>query len=417
MKDVQEDHEMTKVEDAEPLAVGDWCGADPFAPDFRDDPYPALRQLRERDPVNLTPVGTWRISRYADVADIFKHANTRQTLLDGSAPNFDPLDKRGSFLEFMLNKDGPEHRRLRNMAMQSLGGARMVRQMEDEVQNTVAQAMDTALAQGGMDVVEDMASLVPSRMMCHIMGVPMADRPLFNEWTAARTNAFFARFLPADVQQRTRDAGEAMADYFEALVRERRKQPGDDLVSSLIRAEEKGDRLGDVELAVQAIGIIIAGYETTIGLISNGLRAFLDHPDQLETLRREPSLIRNAIEECLRYDTPILFNWRVLAESREVSGRLLPADSVLWMMLGSANRDPERFSDPDRFDIRRQDVSHQAFGGGVHFCLGNQLARMEARHALTEFAKRTEGMEIRQSSIEWSHSFFRVMAKLPITFH
>lgn len=408
---------MTMTEQGEPHPTGDWCGADPFAPDFRDNPYPALHRLRARDPVNLTPVGAWRISRYDDVADIFKNAKTSQTLSDGTAPNFDPLDKRGSFLEFMLNKDGPEHRRLRNMAMQSLGGARMVRQMEDEVQQTVSLTMDAALAQGGMEIVEDMASLVPSRMMCHIMGVPMADRPLFNEWTAARTNAFFARFLPPEVQQRTRDAGEAMADYFEALVRERRKQPGDDLVSSLIRAEEKGDTLGDVELAVQAIGIIIAGYETTIGLISNGLRAFLDHPDQLDLLRKDPSLIRNAIEECLRYDTPILFNWRVLAEPWEASGRLLPADSVLWMMLGSANRDPERFTDPDRFDIQRQDVGHQAFGGGVHFCLGNQLARMEARHAITEFAKRTEGMEIRQGEIEWSHSFFRVMAKLPITFH
>ncbi|WP_421718121.1 cytochrome P450 [Algiphilus sp.] len=397
--------------------AGDWCGADPFAPDFRDNPYPALHHLRTVDPVNLTPVGTWRISRYADVADVFKNAKTSQTLSDGTAPNFDPLDQRGSFLDFMLNKDGPAHRRLRNMAMQSLGGAKTVRLMESEVQHTVSQAMDQALAQGGMEIVEDMASLVPSRMMCHIMGVPLEDRPLFNEWTAARTNAFFARFLPPEVQQRTRNAGVAMADYFEALVRQRRKQPGDDLVSSLIRAEEQGDRLGDVELAVQAIGIIIAGYETTIGLISNGLRALLDHPDQLERLRQEPALIRNAIEECLRYDTPILFNWRVLAESREIGGRVLPADSVLWMMLGSANRDPERFPEPDRFDIGRQDVAHQAFGGGVHFCLGNQLARMEARHALTEFAQRTRGMDIRQGDIEWSHSFFRVMAKLPITFH
>ncbi|MGQ0621729.1 MAG: cytochrome P450 [Panacagrimonas sp.] len=397
-------------------ASGDWCGADPFAPEFRDDPYPLLHRLRERDPVNLTPVNTWRISRYDDVSAIFRKAKTSQTLADGSAPNFDPLDRRGSFLEFMLNMDGPEHVRLRRLALQSLGH-NTARQMEAEVEASVTQSMDDALHRGGMEIVENLARYVPSRMMCRIMGVPLEDRDLFNEWTAARTNAFFARFLPPEVQQRTRDAGNAMADYFEALVKVRRKNLGDDLLSALIRAEEQGDKLRDGELVIQAIGIIIAGYETTIGLISNGLRAFLDHPQQLQLLRDNPALINNAVEECLRYDTPILFNWRILKEPYEVSGKRLPADAVLWMMLGSANRDPGRFPEPDRFDIERSDVDHLAFGGGVHFCLGNQLARMEARHALGQFANRTAGLRIEQGTLQWSHSFFRVMAQLPITFH
>ncbi|TDU28380.1 hypothetical protein DFR24_2749 [Panacagrimonas perspica] len=406
----------TSAENPAAAPVGDWCGADPFAPDFRDDPYPALHRLREQDPVNLTPVNTWRISRYDDVAAIFKVAKTSQTATDGTAPNFDPLDQRGSFLEFMLNKDDPEHKRLRRLAAQSLSG-KTVRLMEDEVKSSVRNAMDTALKQGGMEIIADMAHYVPSRMMCQIMGVPEKDRQLFNEWTAARTNAFFARFLPPDVQKRTRDAGCAMADYFEDLVRVRRKALGDDMVSALIRAEDEGDKLRDGELVVQAIGIIIAGYETTIGMIGNGLRAFLDHPDQLEILRKDPELIVNACEECLRYDTPILFNWRVLAEPFEVGGKLLPTDAVIWQMLGSANRDPARFPDPDKFDIRRKDVAHQAFGGGIHFCIGNALARMEARHAINEFAQRTKGLRIEQGKLEWSHSFFRVMASLPITFH
>ena len=396
--------------------VGDWCGADPFAPDFRDNPYPSLHALRAREPVNLTPVNTWRISRYADVQTIFQKAKTGMTLADGSAPNFDPLDQRGSFLDFMLNKDDPEHARLRLLAMKSLG-PHTARLMEDEVKKSVEQTIDRALAQGGMEVIEDLACYVPSRMICQIMGVPQQDRGLFNEWTGARTNAFFGRFLPPEVQQRTRDAGSAMADYFDNLVRERRGRLGDDLVSALIRAEGQGDTLRDGELVVQAIGIIVAGYETTIGLIGNGLRALLDHPEQLALLREDPSLINNTIDECLRFDTPILFNWRVLKEPFEVSGKLLPADAVIWQMLASANRDPERFDDPDRFDIRRRDVSHLSFGGGVHFCLGNSLARMEGRHALNQFAQRTKGLEIRQGNLEWSHSFFRVMARLPITFH
>lgn len=395
---------------------GDWCGADPFEAGFRDDPYPALHGLRDRDPVNLTPAGTWRISRYDDVARVFRQAKTSMTLSNGESPNFDPLDKRGSFLEFMLNKDDPEHLRLRRLAMLTLN-AKTARLMEDEVRLTVAEAMDAALARGGMDIVPHMAHNVPSRMVCKIMGIPECDREKFNEWTAARTNAFFAKFLPPEVQQRTRDAGEAMADYFEALLPERRKNLGDDLISTMIRANDGADQLSDDALVIQAIGIIIAGYETTIGLIGNGMRALIDHPAQMQKLLERPELIDNAVNECLRYDTPILFNWRVLSEPFEIGGKTLPADAVIWQMLAAANRDPARFEDPDRFDIERKDVAHQSFGGGVHHCVGNALARMEARHAFGAFVERTRGLRIEKGRLEWSHSFFRVMASLPISFH
>lgn len=395
---------------------GDWCGADPFEAGFRDDPYPALHGLRDRDPVNLTPVGTWRISRYDDVAKVFRQAKISMTLSNGESPNFDPLDKRGSFLEFMLNKDDPEHLRLRRLAMLTLN-AKTARLMEDEVRLTVAEAMDAALARGGMDIVPHMAHNVPSRMVCKIMGIPECDREKFNEWTAARTNAFFAKFLPPEVQQRTRDAGEAMADYFEALLPERRKNLGDDLISTMIRANDDADQLSDDALVIQAIGIIIAGYETTIGLIGNGMRALIDHPAQMQKLRERPELIDNAVNECLRYDTPILFNWRVLSEPFEIGGKTLPTDAVIWQMLAAANRDPARFEDPDRFDIERKDVAHQSFGGGVHHCVGNALARMEARHAFGAFVERTRGLRIEKGRLEWSHSFFRVMASLPISFH
>ena len=289
--------------------------------------------------------------------------------------------------------------------------------MEDEVRLTVKNSMDEALARGGMDVIPDMAHNVPSRMVCKIMGIPECDREKFNGWTAARTNAFFAKFLPPEVQQRTREAGHAMADYFEALLNERREQLGDDLISTMIRANDSADRLSDDLLVIQAIGIIIAGYETTIGLIGNGMRALIEHPEQLRKLRERPELIDNAVNECLRYDTPILFNWRVLKEPFEVGGKTLPADAVIWLMLAAANRDPARFENPDVFDVERKNVAHMAFGGGIHHCLGNSLARMEARHALLEFAQRTEGLRIEQGTLEWSQSFFRVMASLPITFY
>ena len=404
------------MSETEQAANGDWVGADFFDPNFRDDPYPKLAHLRETEPVNLTPVGTWRVSRYDDVKAIFTDAPTSMTDMHGESPNFDPLDKKGSFLEFVLNKDGAAHRRLRMLVQKSFG-AKTVKLMEEAVEKTVSSALDKALAEGGMDVIPALAHEVPSRMICQIMGVPMKDRQIFNEWTAARTNAFFGKFLPPEVQERTRQAGAAMEDYFRELIAERKNNLGDDLLSSMILASEGGDRFADDELIIQAIGVIVAGYETTIGLLGNGTRAFVEHPDQLSKLRENPELVSNATDECLRYDTPILFNWRVLEQPYEVSGVTLPAEAVIWQLLAAANHDPARFADPDRFDIQREDVTHQSFGGGPHFCLGNQLAKMEARYVFNALAQRTKDIDIKAGNIEWSHSFFRVMATYPIEFN
>ena len=403
------------MSETEHATVGDWVGADFFDPSFRDDPYPKLAHLRENDPVNLTPVGTWRISRYEDVKAVFNDAPTSMTDKLGDSPNFDPLDTKGSFLEFVLNKDGDAHRRLRMLVQKSFG-QKTVRLMEEEVAKTVAAAFDKALADGGMDVVPALAHEVPSRMICQIMGVPMQDRQIFNEWTAARTNAFFAKFLPPDVQERTRNAGAAMEDYFRALIAERKRDLGDDLLSSMIMASEGGDKFTDDELIIQAIGVIVAGYETTIGLLGNGTRAFVEHPDQLAKLRTILSLfqmLRMSACDMTRRFCLTGGCWNALR-----AGRLtLPAEAVIWQLLAAANRDPARFADPDQFDIEREDVAHQSFGGGPHFCLGNQLAKMEARYVFNEMAQRTKGLTINAGDIEWSHSFFRVMASYPLEFN
>lgn len=397
------------------LTAGDWCGADPFHASFRDNPYPALNALREKFPVNLTPVGTYRISRYDDVLDVFKKASTSMTLANGESPNFHPADERGSFREFMLNLDGAPHLRLRKLVYQSFNN-RTLRKLDEEVKIVVDEAVASALARGHMEIVGDLAHYLPAQIICRIMGIPLEDRDLFTQWTAARTNAFFARFLPEDVIQSLVDAGNSLADYFDDLVKIRRQNLQDDLLSELIRAEEDGDRLLDGELVIQAIGVLVAGFETTIGLIGNGLRALLDHPEQMQLLRERPELINNCVEECLRYDTPIVFNWRVLTEPYVVGGIELPADAVIWQMLASANRDPRRFEDPDKFRIDRQDVSHQSFGGGSHFCLGNQLAKLEARYAIGAFAQATRGLAIDTGELEWSESFFRVLGKYQVIF-
>jgi cytochrome P450 len=392
-----------------------WAGADPFESSFRDDPYPALNRLREQHRVNLTPVGTYRVTRYQDVKDIFKDAKTSMTLANGESPNFHPADERGSFREFLLNLDDPEHIRLRKLVYKSFNN-RTVRRFEVEARDIVDEALARGLSQGGMDLIADLAHLVPAQIVCRIMGIPDADRELFASWTAARTNAFFAKFLPDDVIQSLVDAGNEMADYFDDLVRERRRNLGDDLVSEMIRAEEEGDRLLDAEIVIQAIGVIVAGFETTIGLIGNGARALIEHPDQMALLRSRPELLNNCIEEALRYDTPILFNWRVLTEPYRLGDVVIPEDAVIWQMLACANRDPAQFDRPDEFLIDREDVAHQSFGGGSHFCLGNMLAKVEARAALGAFARETRPVTIEPGETTWSESFFRVLGSYPITF-
>lgn len=392
-----------------------WAGADPFEPSFREDPYPALNHLRENAAVNLTPVGTYRVTRFDDIKNVFKDANTSMTLANGESPNFHPLDERGSFRDFVLNLDDDAHLRLRKLLYKSFNN-RVVKRFEVAAVDIVEKTMLRALQQGGMDVIEDLAHLVPSQIVCRIMGVPDEDRELFSRWTAARTNAFFAKFLPAEIIASLVQAGNDMADYFDVMVKARRKDLKDDLISELIRAEEGGDRMLDGEIVVQAIGIIVAGFETTIGLIGNGTRALVEHPDQLALLRERPDLTNNCIEECLRYDTPILFNWRVLREPYQIDDVQIPADAVVWQMLACANRDPRQFNDPDRFQIDRKDVAHLSFGGGSHFCLGNMLAKVEGRVAISQFAEATKNLRIEPGEATWSPSFFRVLGSYPITF-
>ena len=397
------------------LSDQDWGGSNPLSLTFRDDPYPGLRALRLAEPVNLTPLGVWRLTRYNDIVRVLKHTAVSMTLADGSSPSFDPLDRTGDFHNFMLNMDGPEHLRLRRLVIKAFTG-NAVKVMQAAIDDAVDHAITKGLASGGMDICADLAIDLPSRMICRIMGIPDEDRLIFQEWAGERTKAFWARFLPEEEQLKIREAGRKLSSYFEDLVKIRKKSMGNDLVSELIKAEDEGDKLREGELVIQAIGLLVAAYETTAGLIGNGLLAFIKNPSQTNLLLNQPSLVDGAIDECLRYDTPILFNWRVLQEPLSIGEKHLNKDSVLWLMLGAGNRDPERFPNPNNFDITRTDSAHLSFGGGSHYCLGNQFARMEGKTAIGEFLKRTPSVKLREDDVEWSNSFFRVLSKLPVEF-
>jgi cytochrome P450 len=223
-----------------------------------------------------------------------------------------------------------------------------------------------------------------------------------------------ADFAPQDVVQRGLAGAGQLALYFQALIAERRTRLGDDMLSQLIRAEEEGDRLSPSELLTQSIGLLIAGFETTIGLIGNGVFQLLRHPGELARLRREPALIRTAVDECLRYDGPIGATLRILHEDAEFSGVHIPKDSRVVALLDAANRDPEKFPDPERFDIGRTPNEHLSFGGGAHLCLGAHLARMEAQEAIGALVSRTQSLELCEERRTWGRSLFRVPGELRI---
>jgi cytochrome P450 len=267
---------------------------------------------------------------------------------------------------------------------------------------------------GAMDVIADLAHPVPSTVICQLLGVPLADRALFTSWTAQATHLLAPRFLLPEQREKSFAAVLKLVEYFNALIIERRKKLGDDLLSTLIRAEEAGDRLSPEELIVQAIGLLVAGFETTIGLIGNGVRCLLLNQDELTKLRARPELIGPAVEECLRFDGPIAGTHRVVHEDVEFQGLHIPKDSQVFASIFAAQRDPRVFREPDRFMIERENSAHLAFGGGIHFCLGAHLARMEAQIAIGTLVRRMPKLELVTDKLEWGESLFRIQARLRI---
>jgi cytochrome P450 len=390
-----------------------WLGANPLDPAFRANPYPYLKRLREHDPVNETPIGVYRLTRYDDCVRMLKEVPSGVRMADGTV--FGSVSFSGGPSEFILQQDPPDHTRLRKLVSQAFR-PRPIERMRPRVAALVERLLDEAADRNEMDVIADLALPVPATIICELMGVPISDRDKFTEWTAAATHLLAAAIAPPEVVDRGLAAAQSLAAYFTDLIAERRRHLGDDLLSDLIRAEEAGDRLSPSELISQSIGLLIAGFETTIGLIGNGVLALIRHPDQLAGLRANAGLIASAVEECLRFDGPIVLTVRVTREDTAFGDRIIPRDRPVMCMLAAANRDPAHFPDPDRFDVARGADDHLAFGGGVHFCLGAHLARLEAQEAIGGLVRRFRRLDLGTSELTYGRSLFRVLGSLPIRF-
>ncbi len=371
----------------------------PLSLDFIRNPYPAYASLRESAPVMRLPnMNAFLVSRHADAAFVLRDKRfgkdfvTRITRRYGPEALKEPVYRAMSL--WMLSQDPPDHTRLRGLVVKAFT-YRRVEDMRPRIQQIVDESIDRVIDQGRMDLIADFAFRLPVIVICDMLGIPEEDREIF--FHRERTGG---RLLdPVPLSREELDAANTAQKnseaYFQKLFELRRRQPGDDLTTQLVQAEEDGSKLTNEELTANIILLFGAGHETTVNLIGNGLLALHRNPDQLAKLKANPQLMPNAIEEFLRYDSSVQLTGRVAMEDIEVGGTMIPKGENVMCLLGSCNHDPAVYPDrPDELNIERADVRPMSFGGGIHLCLGAQLARAEAAIAIETLLRRIPNLRI-----------------------
>ena len=366
----------------------------PFEPGFAEDPYPQLALLREHDPVHHAPFGVWYVSRYEDVLRLLRDpslsvsdSNANPTPLTALKEEVLP-DREDRGISSMLDRDPPDHTRLRRLVSRAFT-PRRIAELHDRIQELVDAKLDAAAAAGRMELVADLAFPLPFDVISEMLGLPDTDRDQIREWSGMVVRSLEPLVDP-DLIRAIDEASNHLSDLVRELIAWKRQNPDDRILTHLIEAEEEGDVLSDDELASQVLLLFIAGHETTVNLIGNGTLALLRNPAELARLRAQPDLIGNAVEELLRYDAPVQMTRRVTLADVDLHGRTIEAGSFVIAGLASSNRDPAHFGPTaDALDIGRADAGeHLSFGGGVHFCLGAALARMEAQLAIGSLVAR-----------------------------
>jgi pimeloyl-[acyl-carrier protein] synthase len=390
---------------------------------FFADPYPAYARFRAETPVHRSATtGAWMLFRYDDVAATLKDhrrfgsAGRFRAVIDRLPADWgdDAALLREHFSVGLIASDPPVHNRMRGL-MNRAFTPRVVEALRPRVVEIVDDLLDAAAARGSMDVVADLAFPLPAIVIAELFGAPAADRDRFKAWTGG-----IMRFQGTGAPSRedvaaSRAALADMRGYIAALAAERRHRPTDDLLGRLVAAEAEGDTLSEGELLATCVTLLTAGHETTTNLIASGVHLLLRHPEQMAKLRAHPDLMPSAVEEILRLESPLQRNPRMLREDVELRGQRMRAGDYVLQVLGSANRDPARFPDPDRFDIARTPNRHLAFGHGVHFCLGAPLARLEGPVALRMLLERFPTLRPATDTVTWRRGgFLRGLEALPV---
>lgn len=384
------------------------------------NPYPLFHRLRQEDPVHWDPfLHAWVVTRYADVLEVLHtyaadRTPTPEQLASVGLAQLAPLAQL--MVKQMLFMDASGHTRLRGLASQAFTPAR-IESLRSHIQEIVEQLLDAVQARGSMDVIADLAEPLPAIVTAEMLGLPVEDRHRLKAWSAN-----FAEMLGnfqhnPDHAQRMLRTVEEMTTYFREAVEEIKRHPREGLIHSLLTAEVAGDRLTEEEVVANAIITMVGGQETTTNLMGNGVLTLLRHPEQMKRLRGDLSLTASAVEEMLRFESPSQHTARLAPSDRLLGGKQIRKRQAVIAVMAAANRDPERFADPDRFDVARTDNRHVAFGYAAHFCFGAPLARMEGQVAFAALLRRFENIRLEPQDLVWRTNLgLRGLNSLKVTF-
>ncbi|MEU1478791.1 cytochrome P450 [Streptomyces sp. NPDC005760] len=363
---------------------------DPWDPAFLADPYPAYAELRAQGRVQyFEPTDQWLVPHHADVSALlrdrrlgrtyqhrFSHEDFGRTAPPAAHEPFHTLNDHG-----MLDLEPPDHTRIRRLVSKAFT-PRTVEQLRPYVTKLAGELVDRLVAEGGGDLLTDVAEPLPVAVIAEMLGIPEKDRAPLRPWSADICGMY--ELNPSqDVADRAVRASVEFSDYLRGLIAERREQPGDDLISGLIAAHDEGDRLTEQEMISTAVLLLNAGHEATVNSTVNGWYALFRNPEQLAALRADHSLVPRAVEELMRYDTPLQLFERWVLDDIEIDGTTIPRGAEIAMLFGAANHDPAVFRDPERLDLTRADNPHISFSAGIHYCIGAPLARIELAASMT----------------------------------
>lgn len=398
---------------------------DPFAPGFYENPYLQYAGLRDHDPVHRSVFGTWMVTRWDDVHALLRKPGTSvedRNITDGDTRR-EQLAELAPGREFrrslaMLNIDPPDHTRLRKLVSKAFT-PRAVERIRDRAGDLVDEILDDfATRDEPIDLVGELAFPLPFTVISEMLGMPEGDRHQLRSWSHTVTQ-ILDPILAFQHAEEIFEASDRMREVVGEAIAWKRKRHDDDLLSALIAAEDGGDVLSDAELVDNVTLLFLAGHETTVNLIGNGVAALLAHRDQLDRLVANPGLDVNAVEELLRWDSPVQFSRRIALEPIEIRGRTIAAGEFVTTVLGAANRDPRKFgSDADQLDLGRADArEHVSFGSGVHHCLGAALARLEGQEAIGRLVRRFPGIEPAGNPVHNGRIVLRGFDELPVSLH
>lgn len=392
------------------------------APEVLENPYPTYRRILLEDPVYWSDFfGGWYLMRYKDVAAAMqdKRISSKRPPIskipESEQQKILPLLETLS--KWILFCDPPEHTRLRPLFNKAFTPS-IIGSMAEQIQTLVDELIDGVYERGNMNIIHDLAYPMPAIVIAQMLGAKSEDREQFKKWSNDLARFFGMFRMKPEILTTAQQSIIEMTEYFRRILEERRQNPQDDLMSSLIFAQEKGNSLNDDEILSNCVFLTFAGHETTTNLIANGLLALLKNPSQMQKLKDDPSLITTTVEEFLRYDSPVQRQARIAVTDLEIDGKQISQGQRLFLVIGAANRDPEQFLDPDKLDITRSENPHLAFGKGTHFCLGASLGRLEAQIAIDTIVRRLSNLHLDTDRIEWHQNpSLRGMKSMPVAFN